>query len=245
MRLDFDKCINWSDISKTKIYQKRLNQDNELLSSINDFLVKKKKELEKINALDGFRPIKVYNKIVKNDETPSPAIAFGTPRIVTQYNYVNNYFDVNFISLDSTTQIESNELGQILYPQGTNLFYMNPFDNFVKFKLFTKSKDKKQNVTIDLAANGMNIKLSFVYDDKSQIFIEPTQDINAANPGAGEIMFKVNSEIAIKLLGGTNRSYFLVNRTVDGNDVLVYSGKFENVELKRSSDLTIQQNGLS
>ena len=49
VRLDFDKCINWPDISKTKIYQKRLNQDNELLSSINDFLVKKKKELEKID----------------------------------------------------------------------------------------------------------------------------------------------------------------------------------------------------
>jgi hypothetical protein len=138
-------------------------------------------QLEKINALEGFRPIKVFNKIVKTDESPAPSVSFGTPRIVTQYNYVNNYFDVNFISVDSTTEIDSTNLGQTVYPQGKNVFYMNPFDNYVKFKIFTKSKDKKQNVTLDLAANGMNVKLSFVFDDKSQIFIDPTQDINAAN----------------------------------------------------------------
>jgi hypothetical protein len=199
-------------------------------------------QLEKINALEGFRPIKVFNKIVKTDESPAPSVSFGTPRIVTQYNYVNNYFDVNFISVDSTTEIDSTNLGQTVYPQGKNVFYMNPFDNYVKFKIFTKSKDKKQNVTLDLAANGMNVKLSFVFDDKSQIFIDPTQDINAANPGSGEVLFKVDSETSVKLLGGNARSYFIVNRTVEGDDVLMYTGKFENVELRNLSESTIQQN---
>jgi hypothetical protein len=199
-------------------------------------------QLEKINALEGFRPIKVFNKIVKTDESPAPSVSFGTPRIVTQYNYVNNYFDVNFISVDSTTEIDSTNLGQTVYPQGKNVFYMNPFDNYVKFKIFTKSKDKKQNVTLDLAANGMNVKLSFVFDDKSQIFIDPTQDINAANPGSGEVLFKVDSETSVKLLGGNARSYFIVNRTVEGDDVLMYTGKFENVELRNLSESAIQQN---
>jgi len=201
-------------------------------------------QLERINALEGYRPIKVYNKIVKTDESPAPSVAFGTPRFITQYNYVNNYFDVNYISVDSTTEIDSTEIGQIVYPQGKNVFYMNPFDNYVKFKIFTKSKDKKQNVTMDLASNGMNVKLSFVYDDNSQIFIEPTQDINAANPGAGEILFKIDSETTVKLLNGKNRSYFLVNRTTQGDDVLMYTGKFESIELKAASETAIQQNEL-
>ena len=201
-------------------------------------------QLERINALEGYRPIKVYNKIVKTDESPAPSVSFGTPRIITQYSYVNNYFDVNYISVDSTTEIASTEIGQTIYPQGKNVFYMNPFDNYVKFKIFTKSKDKKQNVTMDLASNGMNVKLSFVYDDKSQIFIEPTQDITAANPGAGEVLFKVDSETAVKLLSGNNRSYFLVNRTTEGDDVLMYQGKFESVELRAASETAIQQNEL-
>ena len=199
-------------------------------------------QLEKINALEDFRPIKVYNKIVKTDDTPPPAIMFGTPRIVTQYNYVNNYYELNNLSLDSTTQIDSTDLGEIVYPQGTNVIYLSPFDNFIKFKIYTKSKDKKQNVTVDLASNGMNVKLSFVYDDKSQIFIDPTIDLEIANPGAGELLFKVNSEIAIKLISSITRSYFLVNRTTEGDDVLMYTGRFENVELKRSSEIAIQQN---
>ena len=201
-------------------------------------------QLERINALEGFRPIKVYNKIVKTDESPAPSVSFGTPRIVTQIRYVNNYFDVNYISVDSTTEIDSTEIGQIVYPQGTNVFYMNPFDNFVKFKIFTKSKDKKQNVTLDLASNGMDAKLSFVFDDKSQIFLDPVQDITVANPGSGEVLFKVDSETAVKLLGGNARSYFLVNKTAEGNDVLLYTGKFESVELRKTSETAVQQNQL-
>lgn len=198
-------------------------------------------QLEKINALEGFRPIKVYNKIVKTDDTPAPSVSFGTPRIITQYSYVNNYYDVNFISVDSTTEIDSADLGQVVYPQGTNIFYMNPFDNFVKFKIFTKSKDKKQNVTLDLASNGMNVKLSFVFSDNSQIFIDPVQNIEAANPGAGEILFKIDSETAVKLLGGTTRNYYLVNKNVEGDDVLIYTGEFENIEFKTSISAALLQ----
>lgn len=201
-------------------------------------------QLEKINALEGFRPIKVFNKIVKTDESPAPSVSFGTPRIMTQYQFINNYYDVNYISVDSTTEIASTEVGKFIYPQGANVFYMNPFDNFVKFKIFTKSKDKKQNVTMDLASNGMNLKLSFVFDDKSQIFLDPVQDLQAANPGAGEILYKIDSETAVKLLGGNARSYFLVNKSKEGDDVLMYTGKFENVELRKSSETAIQQNEL-
>lgn len=197
-------------------------------------------QLEKINALEGFRPIKVYNKIVKNDEVSGVGVSFGAPRFITQYNYINNYFDVNYISVDSTTDISA-EVGQKVYPQGQNVFFINPFDNFVKFKIFTKSKDKKQDVTMDLASTGMNIKLSFVFDDKSQIFIEPTQDMEAANPGAGEILFKIESQTSIKLLAQSAKNYYLVNKSTEGDDVLIYSGFYEDVNLRNSSTIVENQ----
>jgi hypothetical protein len=151
----------------------------------------------------------------------------GTPQVMTQNVYVNSYYDVNYISVDSTTNI-SNELGQTVYPQGMNTIFINKFDNYVKFKIFTKSPDKKQNVSLDLASTGMNIKLAFILDDNTKTYIDPTQDMAAADPGAGEVMFRLDDQLTTKLLGGTQRSYYIVNKNEMGDEVLIYSGKFAN-----------------
>lgn len=185
-------------------------------------------KLQKINILEGYRPIKVYNKIVNlTSGTASNVLSSSSasPQYITQTVYVNNYYDVNFISVDSTSDI-SNTIGETVYPQGTNTIFINKFDNVVKFKIFTKSKDKKQNVSLDLASTGMNINLAFITDDGSKFYIAPYSDISAANPGAGEVLFKINDNISTKLLGGTNREYYLINKTTEGDEVLIYSGTF-------------------
>ena len=180
--------------------------------------------LQKINVLEGFQPVKVYNKIVnitKSDTLIPPT----SPQYITQTRYLNSYYNVNYISVDSTTNL-SNVLGETVYPQGTNTVYFNRFDNIVKFKIFTKSADKKQNVSLDLASTGMNIRLAFITDDTTKIYVDPLIDPANANPGAGEILFKITSDLSIKLLGGSSREYYLVNRNPDGDDTLIYSGKF-------------------
>jgi len=184
-------------------------------------------QIQKINVLEGYRPVKVYNKIVKVSESDLETSVqyIGTPNIMTQKVYVNSYYDVNYISVDSTTNI-SNVLGETVYPQGQNTIFINKFDNYVKFKIFTKSADKKQNVSLNLASNGMNIKLAFIFDDQSKIYVDPTQDMEAADPGSGEVLFRIDDTVSTKLLGGKQREYYIVNKNDKGDEVLIYSGKF-------------------
>jgi hypothetical protein len=189
-------------------------------------------QIQKINVLEGYRPVKVYNKIVKVSEADvETSVQYvGTPTVMTQNVYVNSYYDVNYISVDSTTDIGSipGGVGQTVFPQGMNTIFINKFDNYVKFKIFTKSADKKQNVSLNLSSNGMNIKLAFILDDESKIYIDPTQDQAAADPGAGEVLFRIDDSISTKLLGGKQREYYIVNKNDKGDEVLIYSGKFAN-----------------
>ena len=199
--------------------------------------------LKRINVLDGYRPVKVYNKIVNASSdtvNSSAAINSTMPQIISQNIYVNSYYDVNFISVDSTTDI-TNTLGTTVYPQGMNTIFINKFDNQVKFKIFTKSADKKQNVTLDLSSNGMNVKLAFIMDDQTKYYIDPTQDITAANPGAGEVMFVIDDTLSTKLLGGKQRDYYIINKNNKGDEVLIYSGKFENQTEKSKVNQTNSQ----
>jgi hypothetical protein len=208
------------------------------------------KSLSKINVLEGFRPVKVYNKIEKIQSSAltnsiaseEGAFGFGTPKIITQNIYVNNYYDINYISVDSTTNV-SDLIGENVYPQGMNYIFINKYDNYVKFKIFTKSADKKQNVTLDLASTGMNINLSFIFDDSSKIYLEPTQDMNAANPGAGEVIFRIDDAISTKLLNQVNREYYLINKNPEGDEVLVYHGKYESQD-KRNDIIQIINKGI-
>ena len=205
--------------------------------------------LEKINVLEGFRPVKVYNKIekiVSNALTTSlvesqGAFGFQTPKIITQNIYVNNYYDVNNVSVDSTTNV-GDIIGQTVYAQGLNYIFINKFDNYVKFKIFTKSADKKQNVTLDFASTGMSAKLSFIFDDDSKIYLDPVSDLVAANPGAGELLFRIDDAISTKLLNGKNRDYYIINQNEKGDEVLIYHGKFESQEMKTEIMAKINQN---
>jgi len=198
-------------------------------------------QIQKINVLEGFRPVKVYNKIVKMTEQDLETSVqyIGSPTVMTQNVYINSYYDVNFISVDSSTDI-SNVLGERVYPQGQNTIFINKFDNYVKYKIFTKSADKKQNVSLNLSSNGMNIKLAFILDDQSKIYIDPTQDQTAADPGAGEVLFRIDDTISTKLLGGKQREYYIVNKNEKGDEVLIYSGKF--ADQKDRIKITAQEN---
>jgi len=189
--------------------------------------------LQRINVLEGFTPVKVYNKIINtSSETIANSVQYvGSPTVLTQNVYVNSYYDLNYISVDSTTDM-SVILGQFVYPQGTNYIFINKFDNYVKFKVFTKSPDKQQNITLDFSITGMNAKLAFIMDDGSKTFISPTQDLTIANPGAGELLFLIDSTLSTKLLGGTQRDYFLVNQNPDGTETMIYSGHFADVKDK-------------
>jgi PHD/YefM family antitoxin component YafN of YafNO toxin-antitoxin module len=123
-----------------------------------------------------------------------------------------------------------------------NYIFINKFDNYVKFKVFTKSADKKQNVTLDFASTGMSAKLSFIFDDDSKIYLDPVSDLVAANPGAGELLFRIDDTISTKLLNSKTRDYYIINQNEKGDEVLIYAGKFESQDKKTEIMAKINQN---
>ena len=203
-------------------------------------------QLEKINVVEGFRPIKVYNKIVnitEGDGIGTSVQYLGSPTIMTQNVYINSYYDVNYISVDSSTQLSA-QLGQTVWPQGTNYIFLTPFDNYIKFKLFTKSANGQQDITLDLSTTGMNIKLAFITSDNTQNYIDPTVDFTAADPGVGEVLFRVDDAIAIKLLNDSTRSYYIVNKNTNGDDVLIYTGNFAKLSDRKEIVAQLKKEGI-
>jgi hypothetical protein len=184
------------------------------------------KQLERIDVINGFRPFKVYNKIVttSNDTGASSYINSVVPQPVISRVYVNNYIESTNISVDSTSDV-SQQLGSIVYPQGRNYIFVNPFDNFFKFKIFTKSADKKENVNLDLSTDYNRVNLVFIQDDETKVYIPatPSADVSAS---AGECLFKVDDSYATVLLKQKNKEYHIVVKTPDGDDTLLYSGNY-------------------
>jgi hypothetical protein len=185
------------------------------------------RQLERINVTNGFRPFKVYNKIVKVSDAAVGASSYATsvvPQPIISRVYINNFIESSYISVDSTSDI-SQSVGQTVYPQGKNYIFINPFDNFFKFKIFTKSADKKEDVSLDLSLDYNNLSLVFIQDDDTKIYIQTVKD-NSIAPASGECLFKVDDSLSVQLYNQKNRDYYLVLKTPEGDDTLIYAGQF-------------------
>jgi hypothetical protein len=190
------------------------------------------RQLERIDVVNGFRPFKVYNKIVTMGDTGASNYANAVvPQPVISRVFVNTYIESSYISVDSTSDI-SQSLGTIVYPQGRNYIFINPFDNFFKFKIFTKSADKQENVNLDLSTDYNRVSLVFIQDDETKVYIPaiPSNEISAA---AGECLFKVDDVYATTLLKQKNKEYHIVIKTPDGDDTLIYSGNYARQQERR------------
>lgn len=197
------------------------------------------KQLEKINVLQGFTPVKVYNKIVQMSSSDNASIAGLTipKEIITQNIVTPVFYDINMISISSAADLSAT-LGEAVYPQGTNTIYIGPFDNMIKFKIFTMSADKSQNVSFDLSSFIGNVALTFNTTDGIQVSIPAYIDINLANPNMGEVVFKIDSSSAVKILASSDKDYFIVNQT--NPETVIYSGKFDSLKNKaegKSNDI--------
>lgn len=191
------------------------------------------RQLDKINVLQGYTPVKVYNKIVQmtSEDTATLSGATTQKEVITQQVVVPVYYDTNMISVDSTTDIEQS-LGQTVWPQGTNVVYLGAFDNIVKFKIYTKSADKKQNVSFNLSSYINTIALSFNTTDSNKLYVPAYIDINLANPAMGEVSFKIDSSTAVKILASPDKEYYIVNQT--NPETVLYSGKFDSLNNRAS-----------
>jgi hypothetical protein len=194
------------------------------------------RQLEKINVLQGFAPVKVYNKIVQmtSDDTEILSGVNVPKEVVTQLVVTPVFYDTNLISVDSATDLNQS-LGQTVWPQGTNTIFLGAFDNMLKFKVFTLSPDKKENVSFDMSSFIGNVALAFDTTDGNKLYIDYYNDINLADPSMGEVVFRVDSATAVKILASDDKDYYIINRT--NPETVIYTGKWENITKKTTTQL--------
>jgi len=208
------------------------------------------KELEKITVSEGYRPMKVYNKIVSSDNQ-STATSFqqsspATFKTVVNTKYVPNFFDNTNISI-STVGKDAQELDESIFGQGKAIILLNEYDNRMRFKLFDKSPSDNELEQLDLTTEP-SIFLSFVYDDGTKLYVDQSLDSDV-DPTSGEVEFMINSEDASEVLKQTNKRFYIVSR--GGNDdteTVLYQGSYDNfanrenvvekLGAERSSELT-------
>ena len=188
------------------------------------------KELEKITVSEGYRPMKVYNKIVSSDEQASTTSfqqnSPATFKTIVTTKYVPNFFNNTNISI-STVGKDSQELDKSIFGQGKAIILLNEYDNRIRFKLFDKSQADGELEQLNLTTEP-SIFLSFVYDDGTKLYVEQSLD-NDVDPTSGEVEFMVNSEDATEILDQNNKRFYIVSRGgSDDTETVLYQGEYDN-----------------
>jgi hypothetical protein len=68
-----------------------------------------------------------------------------------------------------------------------------------------------------------------------KLYVDQYNDINLANPAMGEVVFRIDSTTAVNILASNDRDYYIINRT--NPETVIYSGKFEDVAKKTSTQI--------
>ena len=200
-------------------------------SSVTSFDPKKYgKEFEKITVSQGYRPMKVYNKIVSGEEEAS-STSFqqsspGTFKTIVTTKYVPNFYDNTNISISTIGQ-NAQELDDNIWGQGSAIILLNEFDNLIRFKVFDRSPSDNVLEQLDLTTEP-SILLSFVYDDGTKLYVEQSIN-NETDPTAGEVEFLITGEHATKILEQDNKRFYIISR--GGNDdteTVLYQGEYDN-----------------
>lgn len=161
---------------------------------------------------------KIYNRIYSQTEISNPPSEQPEPIEIVKYK--NVFIDQNEVSSTNiplliranTIQEDSSAQPAIAQPKGKMYIDMTPFDNFYKFK-FYKSGADGDPVAIDLG-NTANFKMAFIDNKGVKTYIPSLNDRNIANPTLGEVAFRIDDSISVKILKFSDRRFFIV----DGGD---------------------------
>lgn len=189
------------------------------------------REIEKIQVSNGYRPIKVYNKIISSENNVQP-FSDSSPasfKTITSTKYIPTFYNNTNISI-STIGKTSQDLSKNIWEQGEAIILLNEFDNRIRFKVYDKNVDGELQA-LNLT-NNSNIQLSFILDDRSKIYIE-SEIVKGVDPSAGEIEFIIKGDISSKLLNQNNKSFYIIS--VAGRqetETVLYQGSYENFSNK-------------
>lgn len=171
------------------------------------------KSLLKIDVDEGFRPIKIYNKIANNvfDEKND------TVEPIYKTKYVKNYVQNFDISLNVDTTYGKGATDTI-FGQGEAAIFLTPYDNILRFKVLVKSKDS-------LAPTNLNMEMSdILLGFENDIRIE-ADVVDGVDKTSGNLQFTISKEMSNKLLNTPENDFFIISK---GNDLetVIYSGNY-------------------
>lgn len=204
-------------------------------ASVTSFEPKKYgRQIEQISVQNGYRPVKVYNKIVtaESGQEQSTATNFiqnspGLSKTFTETKYIPTFFNNTNISI-TTVGKDAQELDNIIFSQGKAIILLNEYDNRIRFKIYDRNISDNQLEPLNLSTNSF-LRLSFITDNGQKIYIDQkvSQDID---PLVGEIEFLIDGEISQKILIQKDKRFFIISSSDDNatDETVVYQGRYEN-----------------
>ena len=194
--------------------------------------------LEKIGVNEGYRPVKIYNKIVNNDNTtlfniqtqnnevdrgrflPINEVKFRTEYVPVYFNNYNVSIKANN-SPNDTTQME------MILGQGNTTIFLTPFDNHISFNIFDNVGEEYQELEID----HNKLYLSFVLDDGTKLWVKSDRN----NIDKNQIDFIVTSEISRKILVQKTKKFYIVSKDIaESLESVMYWGVFAKMSERES-----------
>ena len=189
------------------------------------------KEIEKITVSQGYRPVKVYNKIVNSDNISTTTTSFlqnspavQQPSITTKY--IPTFFDNTNIAI-STDGKNTQELDDMIWGQGKAIVLLNEYDNRIRFKLFDRSSSDNELEQLNLTT-AAKLRMSFVFDNNEKFYIDSVANNSTIDPTAGEVEFLIISDDSVKILDQKNMNFYIISVDGAGTETVVYQGKYDN-----------------
>jgi hypothetical protein len=160
--------------------------------------------------------MKIYNRVYDQPSIKMGSSMIPQPKEIIKYtnvfinqNYVTATFNsLNFIDNSLTASTEG-QTQSVAYGTGKLAISISPFDNYFKFK-FIKSGPDNDPQPIDLSSSGQ-FYISFLDSAGNKIQVPALADRLVANPNSGEVVFKLDESISMKILQQTDRRFFITN----------------------------------
>ena len=177
----------------------------------------------------------------------STTISSGTPTttpgtMLTYTEYVPVFFNNNNISIASTNSVvkTSDKSEEIVFGPGKLRFILSPFDNLLKFKVYTNSASSTTNSPIELDLNTTAPTYKIVFETNSgKLSIKNASDAQLENLSTGVIAFTISRADSEIIFASKNRTIYITSVSQDGRETFMYSGEWRKPSEQEEVDLAV------
>lgn len=196
---------------------------------------------------------RVYNKIIKKNFEASklfvePSLSTSasdtatTVQTVVKTEYVPVFFNNSNISISQSSSLikNSDSSEEVVFGPGKLRFILSPFDNLIKFKIYTSNSSTSSKILIPLDLNVNSSKYRLVFETSSgKISVDNVNNANLENLSSGVIAFNVSKKDSESIVQSAIRTVYLVSASQDGKETLIYSGEWRKTTEQAEVDSAV------